>query len=132
MKKSTLKIDTAGDWKLYATILPAGSEAVGVVTVDGYSTGALVRLANGRYAQVNSNTVKMIDGRSVAAQFRVSGPAKKLTGGGRVTVYLDNETVRKAGRIGDGNVSEGIRTSVAEKASRDFGEGNGGQDFHDD
>ena len=52
-----LTIKKSGNWKLYWGVmpLPAGAEAIGVVTDNG--TGALIRLANGNYVQGNAGGI---------------------------------------------------------------------------
>lgn len=42
------------------------------------------------------------------------GAPKQMEGGKRHNVYLDWVTVREALRIGNGNLSEGLRIAVAE------------------
>lgn len=42
----------------------------------------------------------------------IVGRPKKMKGGKRVNVYLDAETLKKAEKLGGGNVSEGIRIAV--------------------
>lgn len=41
-----------------------------------------------------------------------TGRPATLTGGRRVNVYLDDETIAAATRIGSGNLSEGVRAAV--------------------
>lgn len=42
------------------------------------------------------------------------GAPRQLEGGKRHNVYLDWKTVREAMRLGNGNLSEGLRVAVAE------------------
>lgn len=41
-----------------------------------------------------------------------AGRPAVMAGGKRVQVYLDERTLEKARRIGDGNISEGIRLAI--------------------
>lgn len=42
-----------------------------------------------------------------------AGRPVALKGGKKITLYLDAETIKKARSLGDGNISAGIRKSVA-------------------
>lgn len=42
------------------------------------------------------------------------GAPKQMEGGKRHNVYLDDITVKDAMRLGNGNLSEGLRVAVAE------------------
>jgi hypothetical protein len=44
------------------------------------------------------------------------GRPPKMDGGKRVNVYLDKTSLQRALEIGNGNVSEGIRTALAKVA----------------
>lgn len=50
--------------KLYAgpAPLPQGAKIIGTVTRDGYDTGALVELANGRQVQYNAGVIRNLPG----------------------------------------------------------------------
>ena len=108
-----LTVDAAGNWRLYTNTVPEGSVVLGTVTRDGTDTGALVRFERtGAYAQVNAGAVRSIDGRAVAAALGTGGRPATLTGGKRVNVYLDDASLDAAAKLGDGNVSEGIRVAL--------------------
>lgn len=49
-----------------------------------------------------------------------AGRPAELEGGKRVNVYLDAESLSIAAEIGDGNVSEGIRSALKIAAARDI------------
>lgn len=63
-----LTISRNGHWQLYwgAMPLPKGAEALGTVTreADG-STGALIRLSNGRTVQGNAGSIRTLPQRDV-------------------------------------------------------------------
>jgi len=42
------------------------------------------------------------------------GAPPRMADGQHITVYLDAETIAKARKLGDGNVSEGIRRKFSE------------------
>lgn len=110
---SKITVDTAGNWKLYTNTLPSNSTALGTVTRDGFDTGALVRIeSTGLYAQVNAGTIRSLDGRTVAAALGTAGRPSEMEGGKRVNVYLDADSLAIAAKLGDGNVSEGIRKAL--------------------
>lgn len=49
------------------------------------------------------------------------GRPTALTGGRRVNTYLDGSSIEEAARLGKGNVSEGIRLALKERAAAKFG-----------
>jgi hypothetical protein len=107
-----MTVDPHGKWQLYTQTLPNGATPLGTVTICA-ETGALVRIEeNGRYAMVNAGAVRLLDGRSVAAALGTSGRPQKMSGGRRADVYLDAASLAAAERLGDGNVSEGIRRAL--------------------
>jgi hypothetical protein len=59
-------VTKTGNWKLYWGVmpLPEGAEALGLVKRDT-GTGALIRLANGRYVQGNAGGIKSLPQRDV-------------------------------------------------------------------
>lgn len=110
---SKITVDTAGNWKLYTNTLPANSTAIGTVTRDDFDTGALVRIeATGAYVQVNAGAIRNLDGRKVAAALGMAGRPSEMEGGKRVNVYLDAESLAIAAKLGNGNVSDGIRKAL--------------------
>lgn len=73
-----LTIKKSGNWKLYWGVmpLPAGAEAIGIVTNNG--TGALIRLASGNYVQGNAGSIKSLPQREVKEAMSVSNAASAL------------------------------------------------------
>ena len=111
--RGRLTVDTNGNWRLYTNTIPANSTPIGTVTRDGIDTGALVRIdATRSYVQVNAGTKRSLDGRKIAAALGISGRQATMTGGGRINVYLDDESAEIAALIGNGNVSKGIRLAL--------------------
>ena len=55
-----ITIDPNGPSHLYSLTVPAGSLRLGTITRNGYDTGALVRLANGRLVQVNTAAIRNV------------------------------------------------------------------------
>ncbi len=45
---------------------------------------------------------------------RSAGRPAYLKAGGRVSLYLDAETVERARKLGDGNLSAGIRRAISQ------------------
>lgn len=111
--RGRLAVDTNGNWRLYTNTIPGNSTPLGTVTRDESDTGALVRIeATGAYVQVNAGAIRSLDGRKVAAALGIAGRPSEMEGGKRVNVYLDAESLAKAAKLGNGNVSEGIRVSL--------------------
>ena len=68
------EIKPEGKWQLYSPRIPAGSRAVGVVTVDGWRTGALVLIeATGLYVQANDGALRGLDQHQVDAALARAG-----------------------------------------------------------
>lgn len=111
--RGRLAVDTNGDWRLYTNTIPANSTPLGTVTRDESDIGALVRIeATGVYVQVNAGAVRSLDGRKVAAALGTAGRPTEMSGGKKVNTYLDAESIAIATRLGNGNVSEGIRKAL--------------------
>lgn len=113
--RARVHIEQPGKPKLYNPVDLKGFETLGVVT-QGDFTGALVRNINtGIYCMANAGVLRSLDQRRIKAALGISnnaGAPTKLDGGKRVNVYLDAETLAEAERIGNGNVSEGIRIAL--------------------
>lgn len=113
--RGRLAVDTNGDWRLYTNTLPANSTPLGTVTRDESDAGALVRIeATGVYVQVNAGTIRSLDGRKVAAALGTTGRPAEMAGGKRTNIYLDEDGRSVAEKLGNGNVSEGIRIALAQ------------------
>ena len=116
----TVKID--GNWRLYSNTLPPGAEAVGTVTQGVGDTGALIRYAaTGIYAQLNAGAIKPLSQHKVKAVLEPAGRGRPDTmdAGRRVQVYLDAPSLATADRMGDGNISAGIRAALADAGNLD-------------
>lgn len=115
--RNRLTIELGEKWKLYTKLLPEGAEALGVVSHAG-ETGALVKMATGKYVQINAGVMRSLDGRKVNAALgspSSTGRPDEITDGKRVNVYLDAHSLAAAKKLGNGNVSEGIRLSLSAK-----------------
>lgn len=111
--RGRLVVDTNGNWRLYTNTLPANSTPLGTITRDIGDTGALVRMeTTGLYVQVNAGAIRSLDGRKVAAALGTAGRPAEMTGGKRSNIYLDAASREAAERIGNGNISEGIRIAL--------------------
>lgn len=120
LNRGRIVVDTNGNWRLYTNSIPAGCTVLGTVTRDGVETGALVQTEAGIYSMLNARVYRGLEQRKVAAalgieQTTVGRPAE-MQGGKKVNTYLDAESIAIATRLGNGNVSEGIR-----KALKQFG-----------
>ena len=63
--------------------------------------------------RVNAGVTRSLDGRKVAAALGAFGRPPEMEGGKRVNVYLDAPSLDTAARLGNGNVSDGIRIALA-------------------
>lgn len=112
--RGRLTVDVNGNWRLYTNTIPANSTALGTVTRDEGDTGALVRInATGLYVQINAGAIRSLDGRKVAAALGTTGRPAEMDGGKRRNVYLDDESAAIAEKLGNGNISDGIRIAMA-------------------
>lgn len=112
--RGRLTVEVGGKWRLYTNTIPAGAEAIGVVTHgDLGDSGALVKLRSGNYVQINAGATRNLDGRKVAAALGTAGRPAEMEGGKRVNVYLDANSLEVAAKLGNGNVSEGIRIALS-------------------
>lgn len=116
--RGRLTVNTDGNWRLYTNTIPMNSTPLGTVTRDESDTGALVRIeATGVYVQVNAGAIRSLDGRKVAAALGTAGRPSEMSGGKKVNTYLDAESIAIATRLGNGNVSEGIRKALKKEGS---------------
>jgi hypothetical protein len=112
--RGRLTVDANGNWRLYTNAIPANSTPLGTVTRDIGDTGALVRMdATGLYVQINAGAIRSLDGRKVAAALGTAGRPAEMTGGKRRNIYMDDESASIAERLGNGNISDGIRIALA-------------------
>lgn len=111
--RGRLVVEIGDKWRLYTNTIPANSTPIGTVTRDESDTGALVRIeTTGVYVQVNASVIRSLDGRKVAAALGTAGRPNEMAGGKKVNTYLDAESIAIATRLGNGNVSEGIRKAL--------------------
>jgi len=92
-----LTIKKSGNWKLYWGVmpLPAGAEAIGVVTHNG--TGALIRLTNGNYVQGNAGGIRSLPQLEVEWAMSVSNAAAAL---GSIKSERKAKSSAKNGKLG--------------------------------
>lgn len=114
--RGRVTINPDGDWTLFTSraSIPAGAEVLGVVK-SGTIAGALVRMASGGYVQINNGVMKTLDGRKVSSALGLKsngGRKETMDGGKRITIYLSEGDIALAKSLGNGNVSEGIRTAL--------------------
>lgn len=57
--------------KLYSNTFPKGSCIIGTIEREDGSVGALIRLKNGYYAQINAGEMKTLDQHLVKKRLRV-------------------------------------------------------------
>ena len=108
-----MKIDTKGNWKQCLVAAPRWVEILGTVTTES-GTGALVRMKK-RYYRVNGDAKELLDGRTVAGalgKYGNGGRPKVIDGGKAVKILLDATSIARAKKLGNGNVSEGIRLAL--------------------
>ena len=114
--RGRLTVDTNGNWRLYSNTIPSGAQAIGTVTQGAGDTGALIRYtATGVYAQLNAGAIKPLSQHKIQAAIGPAGRGRPDTmdAGRRVQVYLDAASLEAAKRLGDGNVSAGIRAALS-------------------
>ena len=115
--RGRLTVNIDGNWRLYTNTIPSDADALGTVTQVEGDAGALVKLPSGLYVQINAGTMRNLDGRKVAAALGTAGRPYEMSGGKKVNTYLDAESIAIAQRLGDGNVSEGIRKALKQVGS---------------
>lgn len=93
-----LTVKKSGNWKLYWGVMPipAGAEALGIVSRET-GTGALIRLANGNYAQGNAGGIKSLPQCEVDESLAVSNAAAAL---GRIKSPKKSKTSAENGLSG--------------------------------
>ena len=97
-----LTITKSGNWKLYWGVmpLPQGAEALGLVKHDT-GTGALIRLANGKYVQGNAGGIRNLPQREVDEALAVSNAAAALGSlGGSRNTPAQNQARAENGKLG--------------------------------
>jgi len=118
--RNRIEIDQPGNPRLYQPANLPGYEALGVVTQGGY-TGALLRQKRtGVFVMANAGATRALDQTKVKAALGIRRGPKTTVDGKACNVYLDADSLETASRLGDGNVSAGIRKAleIAGKDSR--------------
>lgn len=112
--RSRLTVNPEGDWQKYQAISPEGWTMLGTVARSPDDVGALARCdRTGQYGLWNEGSMQVLDGRKVGAALgNYSGRPSELRDGKRVNVYLDAPSLATAAKLGEGNVSEGIRIAL--------------------
>lgn len=109
--RARITIEQPGKPQFYQHQSLPGWEFVGVVA-RGDDKGALVRNTNtGKYAMANAGAISTLDQRKVLSALSGSN-ATKMADGGRRNVYMSDADVERARRLGNGNISEGIRVAL--------------------
>jgi hypothetical protein len=106
-----LTVEVGDKWRLYTNTLPDGAEAIGTVSRGG-DVGALVKLSSGKYAQIKAGVLRILDGRKVVAALGTAGRPPEMDEGRKVNTYLDAKSIAIAAKLGNGNVSHGIRRAL--------------------
>lgn len=110
-------VEAGAENPLYADPRLSGWEYAGLVSA-GPDKGPLLRNKHtGIYAMSIGGAMRSLDQRKVRAA--IAPAAKKLEGGKRVNVYLDDDSLDRAARLGKGNVSEGIRVALEQATIKD-------------
>jgi len=126
-QRGRLTVDLGGNWRWYANIIPAGSQCLGTVTTANGETGALIFTASGIYARLNAGALVSLPQAKVQSAVDAAragthgGPgrgqgvkaADGATGLKRVNVSLDEASIAAAKKLGDGEVSLGIRRALS-------------------
>lgn len=71
--RGRLSVDPTGNWRLYTNTIPAGAQAVGVVS-RGAESGALLRMPTGCYVQANAGALRSLPQAKVLAAIADATP----------------------------------------------------------
>jgi hypothetical protein len=128
--RARLSVQLGGAWRPYwgNRQLPASAEALGTITRGVGDTGALIRTGYGQYMQGNAGVLRHLDQRKIAACL-ASPPTGYSHGGARPgggikpadgvqsvirkNVTLDQASIDALRKLGDGDLSLGIRLAAA-------------------
>ena len=114
--RDKLTIDQSGDWQAFTHHAPQGMAMIGTVTRGNGEAGALALIERtGKYVQVNNGCIRNLDGRKVLAALgtKTGGRPVVLADSRNMLVRLDGASLDAATRLGEGNVSAGIRLALA-------------------
>lgn len=117
------EIELGDKWKRYLPAEPYGVTMLGVVTFRRKANDTTYALgkakSTGKYICFNADgDSAAVDGRVIAKALRreeMSGSARNT---GPVNVYIDEVSIAIATRLGNGNVSKGIRSALFEIAKQ--------------
>ena len=113
IKTDIIEIDVDKDGTEFTDALPASTTLVGVIKFEDGRAGALVISdSSHQYFVVNDGIALQVDGRRVASALGNAGRPAKFKNGSRRNVYLDEETLQYAIKMGQGNLSEGVRQAI--------------------
>lgn len=94
--------------------IPDGATPIANATLtEGNVRGLVLRFSSGSYLFVSSSRIDQIDGRLMASLLGKSGRPKLEDKAKRQAIYLDDQSIAVAKRLGAGNVSKGIRFALA-------------------
>jgi len=115
--RSRLTVALGGGWRLYQAACPPGMTMLGTITRGTSDTGALAVVERTQQlVQLGAGGMRTLDQRKAQAALEEArgrgGRPVELDGGRRVNVYLDATSLDRAAKLGDGNVSEGIRRAL--------------------
>lgn len=112
-RKKNFTVDRNGDWGKFSIVLPLNSQAIGTVTWEDGASAALIRFnATGGYAAIKEKNIFFLSRSAVEKQFMPVGRPKYLNNGRKIQVYLDEESLSCATKLGKGNISAGVRTAL--------------------
>ena len=112
-RKRKFTVDKNGAWEKFTTELPRYSQAIGTVTWEDGASAALIRFnATGGYAAIKEKNILPLSRIAVEKQFMPVGRPKYLNNGRKIQVYLDEESLLFATKLGSGNISAGVRAAL--------------------
>ncbi len=120
-----ITINLTGDWRLYTSDLPASGRPIGTITYKD-DVGALVLVENSQnYIQVNNGVARSLPQqkvRAILSEIRVGqgGPGRgqgrkideEIGRMVRVNISIDEGTQAILKKLGDGQLSKGIRLAA--------------------
>lgn len=112
-RKRKFTVDKNGAWEKFAINLPINSQAIGTVTWEDGAPAALIRFnKTGGYAAIKEKNILPLSRIAVEKQFMPVGRPKYLNNGRKIQVYLDEESLTFATKLGMGNISAGVRAAL--------------------
>lgn len=112
-RKRKFTVDKNGAWEKFAINIPINSQAIGTVTWEDGASAALIRFnKTGGYAAIKEKNILPLSRIAVEKQFMPVGRPKYLNNGRKIQVYLDEESLTFATKLGMGNISAGVRAAL--------------------